>query len=214
MFKILKSKKIFIFTAICSLLVSCASQSTHKKGNLETTDEILKSKSWVPPPFTHDDEYFAVYNKWHKDVILYHEIELRFHSHAVLMVPEMQQAYEKRMANLHWENIRKDPLLFPEDPDILPVVVTAYTPLASSQELDDKRIWNVNLFYHGKWLQPESVNYYRNKVSLAPFFDTGFLWSRMYVLLFKIPEHIKKQPQTFTLSLQSAIANADFVWRQ
>ncbi len=181
---------------------------SHKKENVEAN---------IPDKPQDDYAYSAVISRWERDVTLYQDLQINFSGSAVLISPEMGEAYKKRAQQILGKNVKLDSNIVPEQDDILPVVITAYTPLFSFSEFEDTKIWNISLFYNHEWLHPSSLIYYRNKASLSPYFPVGSAWSKMYVAQFRTTHKRATQasplPLPIVFSMHSGIAKADFYWR-
>ncbi len=217
--KILINRAFFLLpivalNACSSSHVPSASQPSH--AGLVVSQKPENVRAGIPEDPQDDPFYSSVISRWERDVTLYQELQLNFAGSAVLMSPEMSDAYIKRAAHVQGVSVKLDTNIIPEQHDILPVVVTSYTPQEAFLEMEDAKIWNLTLLYNHQWLHPSSVTFYRNKASLSAYFPSGSVWSRMYVVQFRVPPELgspSHMPLPIVFSMHSGIAKADFFWR-
>ncbi len=205
----------FIFIAIF-FLCSCSSVQKESPSQKDVTQEYVSlskdAQAFVPESPMEDSEYAPVLLRWQRDVTLYKDLQLYFVGSAVLISSEMQSAYRKRVEKIQGVSAKLDSNIISENQDMVPVVITSYTPIYKFTEVDNDKIWNLALSYNNKWIRPSSIVYYRNKAVFQSYFPTGSVWSRMYVIQFHIP-HFDESQKNIVFSMHSGIAKADYYWR-
>ncbi|APJ03604.1 hypothetical protein [Silvanigrella aquatica] len=185
----------------------------------------------TPQSAIDDVKYQPVLEKWRKKVSAYKDLELKFTASAVLVSPEMEDSYRLRMLEIQGNQEQVDSKII-LNKDTISVVVDLFTRSESYLDLDDKRFWNINLIINGKTINPLSVNRYRKPELLTPYFPKGSVWSRFYVVVFKLPVEILNgrnakdlfelneaksqmplgQDRTIIFSMNSSEAQAQFSW--
>jgi hypothetical protein len=191
----------------------------------------LSTDSYSPSSPWDDANYEPVLEKWRKSVSIYKDLELRFRTSAVLITPEMEVFYKIRFAEILGSQAKIDDKIV-SSKDTISVVVDVFTKTESFLDLTDETLWNLSLTIQGKSVKPNSINHYRKKELLSPFFPKSTLWSRYYIIVFKLPYELlngveskeffqKKESQpdlpqgqdsTIVFSMNSGEAQAKFIW--
>lgn len=205
-----KNLGIFVFFLLLPVFVlSCASSSSSQH------------HAQVPPLPNDDPSYAPILKKWERTAELYKDLELQFRVNTVLMSPEMQTAYKERSAKIRGPNALLDSNLV-GNPNKVALVVTLFTHSKQFSNLSDARLWNLVLFYQGKWLAPTFVEAYQKPILSAYFSQAGY-WSQQYVVTFQVDGKVLDASQFSELSqlakghsvlfsMRSGEAQAQFVW--
>ena len=196
-----------------------------------TACSTLPMDSYSPSSPMDDARYEPVLDKWRKSVSTYKDLELRFRASAVLVSPEMEESYKIRLTEIQGAQAKADNKILASN-DTISVVVEVFTKTEAFLDLDDDKLWSLNLTLQGKVFNPISVNRYRKKELLMPFFPLSTQWSRYYVVVFKIskellnggeikaffekkelqPDLPQEQDRTIVFSMNSGEAQAKFSW--
>lgn len=211
MFLGIKKKRImFVFCLLLPIFfISCASSSS------------AGYQADVPPLPNDDPHYAPILKKWERSTELYKNLELQFRVNTVLMSPEMQAAYQERSAHIRGPNALLDSNLV-GNPKKVPLVITLFTQAKAFSNLSDARLWNLVLFYQGKWFAPLFVEAYQ-KPLLSPYFSNPGYWSQQYVVTFQVDgasldstqfSELAKQAEGHSVlfSMRSGEAQAQFTW--
>ena len=138
-----------------------------------------------------DPKYQPILNKWRKSVLIYKNIDLIMKASAVLVSREMEQSYKNRFIEIHGEKAKVDDKIMLSK-DTISIVIDLFAKSDAYMNLSDQSMWNVNLSINNNIISPYSIERYRKKELLIPFFPLSTYWSRYYVLIFKIPFELLK----------------------
>lgn len=222
-FYFLRLKPQFGFFAYICFLLLCTACSTPPSN--------FSSGSVTPSLPMDDAKYQPVLGKWRKVVSNYKDLELNFKASAILISPEMEEAYKERLIEVHGTKAKVDHNIV-SDNDKIVIVIDVFAKPDTFLDISDERLWNIELSMGAHSVVPYSINRYRNKEILNPFFPLSTQWSRHYVILFKLPTEVlkgggvkdlfhKKDPQadlpprkddTIVFSMNSGEAQAKFSW--
>ncbi len=196
-----------------------------------TACSTLSMESYSPPSALDDAKYLPVLEKWRKNVSSYKDLELRFKASAVLISPEMEESYKFRLFEIQGSQAKVDNKIVLSK-DTVSVVVDFFTKTEAFLNLADENLWNLSLTIHGKSINPNSINRYRQKEQLLPFFPMSTEWGRYYIVVFKLPYELRDgseakeffqkkelqpdllpgQDSTIVFSMNSSEARAKFTW--
>lgn len=196
-----------------------------------TACSTITTDSYFPSSALDDANYQPVLKKWRKSVSVYKDLELRFRASAVLISPEMEEAYKTRMFEIQGAQAKADNKII-LNKETISIVVDIFAKTEAFLDLEDENLWNLNLSIQGNTINPISINQYRKKELLLPFFPMSSGWSRYYVVVFKLPYELLKgveakeffqekesrpdlppgQDRTIVFSMNSGEAQAKFSW--
>ena len=189
------------------------------------------SKIQVTSSAIDDPKYQPVLDKWRKSASTYRDLDLIIKTSAVLISPEMDESYRNRFIDIHGNQAKFDDKIILTK-DTISIVVDLFTKSEAHLDLTDESLWKIHLIINGVMIRPQSVDRYRKKELLSPFFPLSSSWSRDYVIVFKLPVDIlsgneakdlfdKKevssslpnpQDRTIVLSMNSGEAQVKFSW--
>jgi hypothetical protein len=210
---LLKVPAYIVFLLICTACVS-------------TNSKIQLTSSAIDDP-----KYQPVLDKWRKSASTYRDLDLILKTTAVLISPEMDELYKNRFIDIHGSQAKFDDKIILSK-DTISVVVDLFTKSEAHLDLSDESLWKIQLIINGIMIRPQSIDRYRKKELLSPFFPLSSSWSRYYVLVFKLPFDLlmgnevkdlfeKKelasslpnpQDRTIVLSMNSGEAQVKFSW--
>lgn len=171
-----------------------------------------------------DEEYAPILSAWQRDVTLYKDFMMAFSGTATLMSSEMIDAYKKRLIKLQGAGVKLDPNIIPKERNTVSVVISAYSPFGKLSDFTDNKVWNSVLRYNNQWIHPSNVVYYRNSSSFLPFFSVGYVWSKMIVMQFRVPNFVDSPLNSSSkfeanaehpilFSMISGPMTVDYAWR-
>ncbi|BBH52984.1 hypothetical protein [Fluviispira sanaruensis] len=179
--KLIKSQfKGFIIIFFLFNCIAC------KSSDIKVQDSI--NSTYSAPPL-EDKKYGPILAKWYRENSIYRDLEMVFQSSATLLTPDMKEAYEKRLLETQGVGAKIDKNIM-SDSTTFAIVVNHFIKTKALLELNDNKLWNLQLFINGKSYSPEGVISYKNKEILSSYFPDSSFWSRFYVVHFKLPSHL------------------------
>ena len=143
--------------------------------------EVLK-----PNNMFEDQNYQPVLTKWSKTTNIYKDLELKFKITAVLISPEMEDAYKNRIEYIYGSKAKiEEKILLKKD--TIAVVLDFFSKPDTFFELSDEALWKISLKINDVIVPAHEIQPYRRKEGLKPFFPLSSYWSRHYIVLFKFP---------------------------
>jgi hypothetical protein len=196
-----------------------------------TACSTLPTDSYSPSSPMDDAKYQPILEKWRKSVSTYKDLELRVRASAVLVSPEMEESYRTRLSEIQGAQAKVDNKIVMSK-NTVSVVVEVFTKTEAFFDLADDNLWSLSLTIQGKPISPNSINRYRKKELLVPFFPLSTDWSRFYIVVFKLPYELLKegevkeffqkkesqpdlppgQDRTIVFSMNSGETQAKFSW--
>ncbi|KAB8033716.1 hypothetical protein [Fluviispira multicolorata] len=168
---------LILFSLLC---IAC------KSITLKEAESIESSYSLLP---LEDKNYEPILSKWFRENYKYRDLELLFVSSATLLSPQMKNAYEKRLIETQGNNVKIDKNIL-NDSSTFGIIINHFTKNRVLLELNDQKLWTLQLNIDGKDYSPDSIIYYKNKDMLSSYFPDNNYWSRFYLVLFKLPPPI------------------------
>ncbi len=144
----------------------------------------------VTPSQAYDDEkYQPVLVKWSRNSNVYKDLELRFKITAVLVAPEMEEAYRNRIDYIYGQFAKIDDKILLKK-DTIAVILDFFGKPDSHYELSDESVWKMTMKIKDSVIPASEIHPYKRKEGLKPFFPLSSYWSRHYIVLFKIPNEV------------------------
>ncbi|WGL59651.1 hypothetical protein QEJ31_14055 [Pigmentibacter sp. JX0631] len=196
-------------------------------GCVHNQAEVLK-----PSNMYEDENYQPVLTKWSKSTNIYKDLELKFKITAVLISPEMEEAYKNRIEYIYGPKAKIDEKILLKK-DTIAVVLDFFSKPDTFFELSDEGLWKISLKINDIIVPSHEIHPYRRKEGLKPFFPLSSYWSKHYIVLFKLPSEALKglevkdlflnekkeskelssnEENKITLSMHSAEAQIKFSW--
>ena len=201
------------------ILNSCSS-TPDAKNDLNQEDSLFNSaKIFGHEEYFNDTVYNPLLQKWSREVSLYKDFEMSLSGSAILMSPEMVEAYEKKMQKMDGNLLRLDKNLVSKKEDVVSILMIMFSSFKKMNDFDDSDSWNKTLYFQNKWISASNVVEYKNKSGFIPYFPVESHWSKVYVVQFQVPQlkeslsKIGTADAPLVFSLHSGIVNADFYWK-
>ena len=150
------------------------------QGCISTADDNVS----FPAPAAEDPSYNSSYRSSTANYQVIENFETRFIVHSTILTKEFLQSFAKRYQTIFNE---PQPILG-EATSKLGFFVTIFTPDREMSDLDDERLWNIQLQQEqGPLLKPDLVRKMKPKERWSPFFPAISKWSKEYLILFDSP---------------------------
>lgn len=202
---VILSRKLF---GILSLLFFVFSQGC-------TTSSQGSSVS-VPPSPKEDNSYAPVLAKWTRQANVISRFQSQVKVNAVIFTEDFRQAFMRRVNLLKGtkshgiDDLTSDKLGF---------FISIYTPEYAYMNLEDLKLWNIEVHYGSKVLTPSLVKNLREKSWFEPYFPFIDKWTSEYLLVFDVKDATTLQennfiaPDSVSLVLKSALAGVELTWK-
>lgn len=154
----------------------------------------------TPKNMYEDENYQPILTKWSKSTNIYKNLELKFKITAVLISPEMEDAYKGRIEYIYGPKAKIDEKILVKK-DTIAVVLDFFSKPDNFFELNDEGLWKISLKINDVIVPAHEIQPYRRKEGLKPFFPLSSYWSRHYIVLFKFPYEALKGSEVKDLFL-------------
>lgn len=168
---LLRIIKTFSYLVFLILYSSCVHQES----------EVVR----ITPPQA-DENYQPVLTKWSRTSNIYKDLQLQFKINAVLVAPEMEDAYKKRIEYVYGAQAKfEDKILLKND--TIAIILDFFAKPDAHLDLSDENIWHLKLQINDIEVRASQVYPFKRKESLDTFFPASSYWSRYFVVIFKFP---------------------------